>query len=91
MKSLGVYYCCVKIPQCGYMEHGLKDVAFYVKKHIAPWAIYHNPQLVQEMPLGAPAFVRLVYSQLISVKEASGVWTLNVCQSISICNADHPK
>ena len=27
---LGVYYLYVKIPQCGYMEHGLKDIAFYV-------------------------------------------------------------
>ena len=25
-KSVGVHYRCVKIPQCGYMEHGLKDI-----------------------------------------------------------------
>ena len=24
-------YGCAKIPQCGYMEHGLKDIAFYVQ------------------------------------------------------------
>ena len=29
--SLGVHYRCVKIPQCGYMEHVLKDIAFYVQ------------------------------------------------------------
>ena len=27
-KSLGVYYWYVKIPQCGYVEQGLKDFAF---------------------------------------------------------------
>ena len=32
MKSLGVYYWYIKIPQCGYMEHGLTDVKCYVKK-----------------------------------------------------------
>ena len=32
MKSLGVYYWYVKIPQCGYMEHGLEYIMFYVKK-----------------------------------------------------------
>ena len=26
----------VKIPQCGYKEHELKDIGFYVQKHIAP-------------------------------------------------------
>ena len=30
MKYMGAY---VKIPQWGYMEHGLKDIAFYVQKH----------------------------------------------------------
>ena len=33
-KSLGVRYRYIKIPQCGLMEHGLKDIAFYVQKHI---------------------------------------------------------
>ena len=35
-KPLRVRYRCVKIPQRGYMEHGLKDIAFYVQKHITP-------------------------------------------------------
>ena len=34
MKSMGAYYWYVKIPQCGYMEYGLKYIAFYVQKHI---------------------------------------------------------
>ena len=40
---LGVHFWYVKILQCGYMEHGLKDVAFHVQKHIALWAICYNP------------------------------------------------
>ena len=35
------------------MKHGLKDVAFYVKK--APWTLCYNFPLVRDMPLGAPA------------------------------------
>ena len=50
-----------EIPQCGYTEHGLKDLAFYVQKHIASRAMCHNFLLVRDKPLGAPAFVRLVY------------------------------
>ena len=34
-KSMGTYYWCgVKIPKFGYKEHGLKDIAFYVKKNL---------------------------------------------------------
>ena len=47
------------------MEHGLKDVAYYVQKHIAPCAICHTPPLVRDMPLGVPAFVKLVYSSVV--------------------------
>ena len=32
MKSFGVCYWYVKIPKCGYMEHGLADITFYVHK-----------------------------------------------------------
>ena len=60
-KSLGVYYWYVKIPRCGYIEHGLKDVAFYVQKHIEPWAVCYTPLLVLYMPLGAHTFVKLIY------------------------------
>ena len=60
-KSLGVCYWCVRIPQCGYMVHGLKLKAFYVQKHITVLAWCHNPALVCDNPLGAPAYVKLVY------------------------------
>ena len=33
-ESMGGYYWYVKILQCGYMEHGLKYIVFYVQKHI---------------------------------------------------------
>ena len=57
---IGVCYWCVKIPQCGYMEHGLKHFTFYVKKYIATLAMCYNSSLVRNKPLGAPAFVKLV-------------------------------
>ena len=57
------YYWHAKIPQCRYVEHGLKDVAFfYVQKHIAPWAICYNSMLVRSIPPGAPPFVRSIDS-----------------------------
>ena len=62
---LGVYYWCVKIPQCRYMEHGLKYITFYVKKHITHLAMCYNPPLVRDKPLGAYAFVKLVYWLII--------------------------
>ena len=60
-KLLGVCYWCVKIPQCGYMGHGLKLISFYVQKHIAALAMCHNPPLVRDKPLGVPTSVKLVY------------------------------
>ena len=41
-KSLGVCCRCVKLPQCGYMEHGLKDTVFYVQKHTNTLHSCHN-------------------------------------------------
>ena len=43
------------------MEHGLKLIAFYVQKHKAVLAMCHNPSLVRDKPLGAPASVKLVF------------------------------
>ena len=48
-KTIGVCYWCVKIPQWGYIEHGLKHITF------------DNPGLVRDKPWGAPASVKLVY------------------------------
>ena len=50
-----------QIPQYGYMEHGLKHITFNVQKHIAVNAMYYNPGLVRDKPLGAPASVKRVY------------------------------
>ena len=60
------------------MEHGFKYITFYVKKkqptkqtnkknpHKAPLAICYNIPLVRDKPLGALAFMRLVYLCKIS-------------------------
>ena len=44
------------------MEQGLKYIMFYVQKPIAPLTMCYNLLLVRNKPLGAPAFVKLVYS-----------------------------
>ena len=36
---MGVCCWCVKLPQCGYMEHGLKHITLYVEKHTTPLAM----------------------------------------------------
>ena len=43
------------------MEHGLKDIAFYVQKHITPCTVVITSLLVHEKPVGAPAYVKRVY------------------------------
>ena len=35
MKSLGICYWYVKMPQCGYVEHGSEYFSIDVQKHIA--------------------------------------------------------
>ena len=65
-KAIGTYCWYVKIPQREYMEHGLKDMAFYVKSHIAKRTGCYNYTLVRDKPLRAPAFVKLVYCCLNS-------------------------
>ena len=61
-KSIGAYYWYVKKQQSGYMEHGLKDIAFYVKKHLAPRAVCYDFPLVRDKTLWPPAYVRVVYT-----------------------------
>ena len=48
------------------MEHGLKDIKFYVQKHLAPRAICYITPLVRNKPLWAHAFLRWVYRGLCS-------------------------
>ena len=43
------------------MEHGLKDIAFYVQKHITACTVVITSLLVRDKPLGAPASVKWVY------------------------------
>ena len=61
MKSLGVYYWYIKIPQGGNVEHWLEYITCYVQKHIAHLAMCSNPQLVRDNLLGARAIVRVAY------------------------------
>ena len=44
------------------MEHGLKDIAFYVQKHITHPTVVITSLLVRDKPLEAPASVKRVYS-----------------------------
>ena len=50
-----------KILQCGYMDHGLKHISFYVQKRVVAMGMCCNPVLVRDKPLGAPASVKWVY------------------------------
>ena len=66
-ESYGAYYWYIKILQCGYMGHGLKDIALYIQKHIEHRAVSHNFLPVRDQPLGAPAFAKLVYCSLMTI------------------------
>ena len=84
MKSLGVCYWYVKIPQCGYMGHALQLIRFYVKKRIAALGGCHNLPLVHDTPLGAPASVKLVYWLLLGLLYYPGtLWPM-------LCTAQLP-
>ena len=48
------------------MEHGLKDIVFYVKKHAAYRAVSYNLPLVRNKQLGKPAFVRHIYHIIVN-------------------------
>ena len=60
---MGAYYWYVKIPQCRYLEHGLKDVAFNVQKHITLAQSCHNFPLVSDKP---PRDTRICETSLFS-------------------------
>ena len=42
------------------MEHGLKNIAFYVQKHIIPRAACHDFPVFIDKLLGAPGFMKLI-------------------------------
>ena len=71
-ESLGVRYRRVKIPQCGYMEHGLIVIAFYVQKHITPCAVAITSSLVCDKLLEAPASVKRVYLWWVNIGLGNG-------------------
>ena len=62
MKSLGYITEMSKCHWCGYVEHGLEYFSFHVQKYIAYLAASSVPPLVRDRTLGAPAFLKLVYS-----------------------------
>ena len=48
--------------QRGYVEHGLEYFLFYVQNHVAHLAACSGPQLDRDVPLGAPIFLKIAYS-----------------------------
>ena len=54
------------------IEHGLKDIAFYIQKYITPCTVVITSLLVCNKPLGAPASVKRVNFQLGSIALAGG-------------------
>ena len=59
MKSLWIYYRCVKMARRECVEHGLEYITFYVQNHIAHFVAFSGFPLVRDRPLGAPAYVKL--------------------------------
>ena len=86
MKSMGVCYWCVKIPQCWYMEHGLKDIAFYFQKHITPCTVVITSLLVRDKPLGSPASVKQVYCNDEGHLECLFLENINMLQYFVVTN-----
>ena len=53
----------------------LKQITFYVQKHIATLALCYNSVLVPGKPLGAPASVKLLYSARFPERNSSLLWS----------------
>ena len=70
---------CLHLSMCGYIEHGLKDIAFYVQKHITSCTVVLTCPLVGDKPLGAPAYVkqRVYCCSSLSYTKWHGIWTAN--------------
>ena len=60
------------------MEHGLKYITFCVQKHIVAPAMGYNPPLVRNKPLGAPAFVKLVYCYALINLSSTKIFTQRI-------------
>ena len=59
--SLGVCYWCVKIPQCGFIGHGLKLITFYVQNHRAALGMCHNQVLFGDIYWSLTIFHEISY------------------------------
>ena len=65
LRNLWGHCLYVKIPCCGYMEHGLEYITFYVHKHMTSLAICSGFPLVRDGPIRAPWFVISAYCILV--------------------------
>ena len=93
-EPLGVYYWCVNKLQCGYMEHGLKHITFYVQKLTGPLAVCNDLTLVRDKALAAPGFVRLVqwiWSHLTRRKESVLCWFMVRNRKLFLCRVGYHK
>ena len=43
------------------MDHGLKDISFYVQKRVIAMGMCYNPALVRDKLQGSPASAKQVY------------------------------
>ena len=92
MRSLGVCYWYVKMPQCGCMEYGLEYITFYVQKPMASFAACFGALLVRDKLLGVPVFVRLAYRAPTHVADSFYLWLYRLhcnehfCQIICFSN-----
>ena len=69
------------------MEHGLKYSTFYVQKHITPCTVVITSLLVRDKPLGVPACVNRVYSQLELSPTNSLAKTSNIMHTTSLTSS----
>ena len=62
MKSFGVYYWYVKMPQWGCVQHGIEYIMFYVQKHIAYLSACPGPRWFETAARGT----RICESRLLA-------------------------
>ena len=75
------------------MEHGLKDIALYVQKHITPCTVVITSLLVHNKPLEAPASVKWDYFSitLLPFTSENVVLHISLCMTESSKNTDRHK
>ena len=65
IKSLGISYWYIKIPQCSYTGHGLAHFTFYVQKKWHFLVSVLGLPLASDKLLGAQKFMKLAYRMYI--------------------------